>query len=587
MGKILLLVAFLLLLNRLTGQGLISLDRLAYEAPSQWTLSENEGYRTYAGIIQGRNQFCIISIYKADQSAGNPEKDFARAWAGIVEGHFKTAKSNTPRLAKTTHGLSYTWDEGTISNEKGSYFCRLLVFALGQQSQPVLFLCSSQADLLPFQAALDRFLASLQPSPPSDNPAASNGSTPPLTDQGNEIPFGHFRFRVPSGWNYVQHPDFLVLNPPGLASDEMLNFFLLSPRTDTSFEKTATSTLQELATAMGGSAFSEQIFGPGPLLEKENSGKFAKGWEYWKGHGRIRVGSRQENSSLIQYSFFYAGIFLVKIHERMERAVYISRDIRRGLTESSTYLKGAYRPVIKNFFFDLEFDDWKDEKMNPGKISGPGITGVWGGTAYFEGSAGNPFFEGSVKLTYLVFFDNGQVYYNNQLPEHGLNGLNSLVESQLYPRWWGTYSWDKGSGTIRLSYVTIPITLKKDQLFLGIYSTQIPYDRLEIPEHPSLSGHWCALGEFEGKKACISFTPDGRFNDQGGVRRMEHTLYDVYSETPESGTGSYEIRNYSIVFHFTGGTTYQAAFSPLNSQNKNPDPPELHLGFNDDLFQKQ
>lgn len=374
--------------------------------------------------------------------------------------------------------------------------------------------------------------------------------------------------------------------PPDLVAGELLTYILLPPLAESDLDRAAETTVREVAFSLGARPVREG-FGPGPLYVKENRTRHAKGWEYSLGHGMAQAVSGKDAVGLDILVVYYFGIFLVKVNGRIERVVYISKDFRSNFQTCRTYLNPAYQPVVKNFFFDLEFDDWADANKNPGKVSHTGICDLWSGLAYFEGSTGQALFEGSVKATYLVFFDNGQVYYNKELPKHGLDHINSFTESGLYPRWWGTYTYHDGIGEIHLSYLTIPFSLKDGNLYLDLYKTSIPYGRNPVPDGMTLQGSWCEAATGLGKPACISLTGDGRFSDEGVILRIEHAVDNCFRTIPEQGQGSYEIRGNSILFRYDNGSSYVAAFSGLNMGKGDRSPRELYLGSHDDVFSRK
>ncbi|MDP4264184.1 MAG: hypothetical protein Q8941_16770 [Bacteroidota bacterium] len=577
-----------------------SFGQLSFTEPVNWTFTDNGAYCTYSVVNNTSNIFCIISVYSSDISSGDPDKDFRTAWKGIVAGHFTVIKNLKPQQNTSIGGINYLQDEANVSNNQGSFLARLLVFNLNGKTQPVLFLSGNKNSMAQYQADLDRFVSSLRQNNSATTVSVINandttsgmnsitGSAKTLTTPSGLMHFNHMLFKIPPGWKTAQQGNLFMMTPPDLEPDEMLSYIFLPSVTDTSFNDVAVSTLKEVATGMNGEAVQEQIFGKGPLYIQENEGKYGKGWEFSKGHGTIRLAYPDPNSPGVnKYEFYSAGVFLAKIHSRIERVIYISKDIRRGFNENSTYRKPTYESIIKNFFFDLDFDDWTNAKVNPGKITHTGISHLWGGLAYFEGSLGQTFFEGSVKATYLVFFDNGQVYYNKELPKEGLLNINTFTQAAIYPRWWGTYTYQDGAGVIKLLYVTIPFTLKDGKVYLDIYQKKIPYDLLPAPDDMKLNGTWCEHAEYDGKKACISFTGNGQFTDNGVISRIEHQINNAFHSIPGSGQGNYEIKNNSIIFHYSSGLTYQAAFSGLNIQKGNPSPNEIHLGYNDDVFEKQ
>lgn len=594
---------FLLPMSNIFAQDSVLFDQIIYKAPANWNFTDNGASRTYSIVNNAANTFCIISIYNSDVSSGNADQDFRKAWKGIVAGHFTVIKNLKPQQNKTANGISYLQDEANVANDKGSFFARLLVFVLKEKNQAVLFLSSNKNSFMQYQSELNQFLSSLKQNTSNSLTASTKKDTSStnqivntsttaktsttISSNSGLIHFNHFLFKTPAGWKSAQNGNYYLLIPPDLEPDEMLTYILLPSINDQSFDDAGVSTLKEVATSLNGEAVQEQIFGKGPLYIKENEGAYAKGWIYSLGHGTIRIATPNPNSpGIISYQFFHVGVFLVKINSRIERVVYLSKDIRRGLADNSTYRKPTYESIIKNFFFDMEFDDWTDAKANSGKITHTGISNVWGGLAYFEGSLGSTYFEGSIKATYLVFFNNGQVYYNKELPKEGFNNTNTFTQAALFPRWWGTYTYENGSGVIKLSYVTIPFKLKEGKIYLDIYQTQIPYDQLGTFDEVKLNGTWCSQDAPNGKKDCITFSSNGQFSDVGVIARIEHYINTFFHSIPDNGQGSYEIKNNSIIFHYNNGFVYQAAFSGLGLQKTDSSPKEIHLGYNDDVFEK-
>ncbi|HTR29376.1 MAG TPA: hypothetical protein VMH27_08895 [Puia sp.] len=398
--------------------------------------------------------------------------------------------------------------------------------------------------------------------------------------------FNHILFRIPEGWSSRQLGPWFALTPPDLANGEFLSYFLLPPAGDNSFAEVAEATIREVATIMGGKPIRES-FGQGPVFVKENEARHAKGWEYSIGHGLFQAVAGKDAVGLDQILTYYTGVFLARINGRIERVVFVSRDFRAHMETCRTYLKPAYEPVIRNFFFSLEFDDWNDRSAAPGKITHTGISDIWDGLAYFEGSEGQGLFEGSVKATYLAFFDNGQVYYNKELPLHGMREINSFTEAGLNSRWWGTYTYRDGTGTITLPYVTIPFSLKDGKIYLDIYKSHIPFRRTPVTDGMRLEGTWSEAATGFGNPASIRFTGEGQFVDQGVVLRIEHPIGNCFPSTPLQGEGHYEIKDNSIVFRYDNGLVRQAAFSGLGMQRQDASPGEIHLGFHDDTFKKR
>lgn len=96
-----------------------------------------------------------------------------------------------------------------------------------------------------------------------------------------------------------------------------------------------------------------------------------------------------------------------------------------------------------------------------------------------------------------------------------------------------------------------------------------------------------ALREHNGKIPKITFTADGRFKDEGAIHVLEHSLYKLTSLTAKPGEGTYEVKNYTILFHYSDGREFQAAFLGLGASKGDPKPGALTLGFNLDTLTRQ
>jgi hypothetical protein len=409
-------------------------------------------------------------------------------------------------------------------------------------------------------------------------------SLPAQTSNDGTTHINHIIFTVPQGWTSKQQGSFFEMHPNDLEKDEMLTYLFLPPVNDTSFANTALQTINEIATGVGAQSYKEN--GSSPLYEINNQGRYVKGWEYSTGQSHLRL-QHGVNNGIIDYWSYYLGIFMVKINNRIERVVFLSRDLRRSFAQNSTYRKPAYENVVQDFFYSLEFDDWTDAKYVSGKVTHTGISQVWGGVSYFEGATGSTFNVGSMQGTYLIFFNNGQVFLNAELPLHGLNDMNTWVQAATYPHWWGTYTYKDGAGVIKLSYETIPFTLENGKIILAHYQTKIPYQQFPSLDGTKLNGSWCMQGLYGNKPSCINLTPDGRFSDNGIIHDIEHNINNCFAGAPQSGQGTYEIKNNSILFLYSNGTINQAAFSGLRLESSDSSPKELHLGYHDDVFQKQ
>ncbi len=196
--------------------------------------------------------------------------------------------------------------------------------------------------------------------------------------------------------------------------------------------------------------------------------------------------------------------------------------------------------------------------------SGMGISGVWMGfKAYYPDWEPRP--------RWYVFYEDGQVF--EDIPRTGLAGF-SRGASQAdanQGNYWGTYSFANGSGSIRRPQARFPETIEangpdKIKLDSDYFNRCRPVDGLR------LQGAWTsysnpndpALEQLpEGQRPVFHFTADGRFVDEGVFASF---LWSGDRSTDGAGSGTYEIRDFSIIFHFSDGRVKQVAFSGMLSQ---------------------
>ena len=395
-----------------------------------------------------------------------------------------------------------------------------------------------------------------------------------LSSEGSaQIHIGHCLFYVPEGWKTARQGDIFSMTAPDLGPEELLSFLLLPPLTDTGFQNAANSTISQLAAGMKGEAVM-QNYADHSLYFELHSGRCLKGWDYSMGTGNIRIPYQNANDPYVSHIDFIIGIFLAKINGRMERAAYISRNYKCGIYSTSTAYKWTYDQVISDFFFDLQFDDWTETHTRTGKITNRGVSGVWTGVAYIAGK---------YQAAFFALFDNGQAYYSADWPRRGLFDINTISEAANNPFNWGTYTWQDGAGVMKISWQTIPFTISDGKLTAGLNGSQRPFERMAPMDDLRLDGAWCA---YNGA-ACIRFTADGRFEDNGVICRAEHRPTTCNEALPQQGQGTYVIRDHSILFHYSTGLTTRAAMAGLGLQKGDPSPEKLFLGWQDDVLQKK
>jgi hypothetical protein len=403
-------------------------------------------------------------------------------------------------------------------------------------------------------------LLSAQPSGPAGSTASTHA--------------GHFIFRVPEGWKSAQQGNLFTMVPSDCPTDQLMSFILLEPVTDTGFQTVGNATLTQLATALNGEVIA-QPSGGHPLYFEMYAGRCLKGWDYSYGNGRIRIKVMKNGDPYPSWLEFSIGLYLAHVNGRIERVCYLSKDYKCGnVLTTTTANKWSYDRVIENFFFNMRFDDWTDANVRSGRINNSGPTGVWSGVSYLDGT---------YRATTFILFDNGQVYYNARWPSTGLAELNTIVAAANDPPHWGTYTYQGGSGVINVLYQTIPFTLQGDKLTGTMNGGTRDFRRMPILDEVRLNGTWTM---YNGAIS-ISFTADGQFEDYRVIREMEHRVTTCDHAVPESGRGTYAIRNHTIFFHYSDGTHTAIAIAELGLQRGVNSPDQLVLSFENNVLTKK
>ncbi|HLF94865.1 MAG TPA: hypothetical protein VJB14_15470, partial [Planctomycetota bacterium] len=99
-------------------------------------------------------------------------------------------------------------------------------------------------------------------------------------------------------------------------------------------------------------------------------------------------------------------------------------------------------------------------------------------------------------------------------------------------------------------------------------------------------GTW-TLSAIEGKVPSITFTADGRFTDDGALKVLEHNLYRLYGVAAKPGAGTYQVKNHTVLFHYSDGREFGAAFAGMDWKKEETRPATLTLGFNQDTLTRR
>ena len=95
------------------------------------------------------------------------------------------------------------------------------------------------------------------------------------------------------------------------------------------------------------------------------------------------------------------------------------------------------------------------------------------------------------------------------------------------------------------------------------------------------------MSEAYGKIPSIRFTSDGKFIDNGAVRVLYHEYMDCINPALQPGSGTYEVKDYTVHFNYADGRKIKIAFIGTGFDMKNQSPQELRMSNNEDPLIRQ
>lgn len=218
-----------------------------------------------------------------------------------------------------------------------------------------------------------------------------------------------------------------------------------------------------------------------------------------------------------------------------------------------------------------------------GSFSGGGLSGVWMGFKQLT-------MIGSVEpdARWITFFDDGQSM--DTIPRQGLAGFDrraSKADPQEGP-YWSTYRFSGGTGVIN---TRIPTKIRAESADKIKLDDLWYYNRCASVDGLRLEGSWTSYANpsdpalqrlTPGQRPILRFTRDGRFTDEG----VFMAFLGSFGNRPDerAGSGTYEIRDFSLLLYYSDGRRKQVAFTGFMSANPATNDQMLYVGRG--LFRK-
>lgn len=378
-----------------------------------------------------------------------------------------------------------------------------------------------------------------------------------------ETVFGNVIYEVPKGWT-AQTGDAVTLTPGDLLPEEKL-FALILPAV------AATAGLEDSAEAIWADTCGAFQVDGGKIGRKVDVFTSRKGWTYFRHASEVRPKQGQ----------LFLQLTAIRVGDRIERVAVVTNYVSPPYRESPID-HPRYADALNRMIFGLRFKNHAEPALAEGGLKGDGIVGVWAGVALKTDGQGRAAWSGMT----AAFYSNGQVFFSQKLQTFLFEGMPASIACEVTPRWWGTYVFDGGKGSMTMLYGAVPMEMQGDRLVLTTSNTPHRYVKLPPVDGARFDGTY-ALPEDNGRVPQITFTAEGRFSDQGALAVLEHSLYRLKSDVRKPGEGAYEVKNYSILFKFDDGREFTAACLGQGLKAGDLRPAELVLGFNSDTLRRR
>lgn len=550
-------------------------DIVTYTPPKDWSKDAKPGVMNYMTVNKSNGGFCVIAMFASKVSTGDAQKDFAREWNELVATPYKAEETPKSETQSTEDGWKIVAAAAPAKVDGADVYIFLTVLSGFGKTVSIRSSLNDEAYLPQMTAFLETIELDKTKSPTvSSN---TNNNVPVKTNNSGTAKFGLMTYTPPSGWSHQVFSDGVVFKPLDLPQSEHLAMQIMQPLNFSgSLEQALQQSFDEAATMYNGTKMN--YLGEGNY-KKEQAKQSFQGWEYIRCNGGVRIGSGEYPQE------YGLDLFVIKINNRFERvAVLKSRSINRSCSMSSFYAddRQEYKTAIENLLFSIQFTDGQEPLLQPGTTDGGGIRGVWQGIS-MQTSA-------SSGLRYNVyspiFLSNGQAYFGSKFYSEGLDGLDTRIPPELYRRDWGTYTFSNGRGILKMPYGNIPLRMEGKTLIITANQTDHKFFQLPSVDGARFNGTY-TMTEAYGKIPVISFTAEGRFIDNGALRVLSHEYNECINPALLPGSGTYDVKDYTITFKYTDGRKIKIAFMGTEYDKNNQNPAVLRMSSNEDPMVRQ
>ncbi len=547
-------------------------DIATYTAPSGWKKDAKDEVINYTHANASTGTFCVITVYASTASNGVAQTDFNNEWNEKVVTPYNAEANPKTETQTTAAGWKAVVGAAPVKVDGVDIYIILTVFSGFGKTMTIRTSLNDQS----YTTQVDALLESMQLDKTSTAPI-NNDKVTTVSTTLRPGKFGAMLYSSPAGWTEQQFSDGVVFKPKGLPTDEHLAIQIMQPISFSgSMEQALQKSYDEAATMYNGSKMN--YVGEGNYKKEEAKRSF-QGWDYIRGSGGVKIGGGDYPPE------FGLDLFVIKINNRFERiAILKSRKINRSCSMSAYYAddRQQIKTAIDNFLFSIQFTDGQKTFFPSGTTDGNGIIGVWQGislqTTATSGIRYNVFSP--------IFLSNGQAYFGPKFPTDGLDGLDTRIPPELHRRDWGTYTFSNGRGVLKMPYANIPLRMEGNSLIITSNQTDHKFYQLPSVDGARFNGTY-VMSEAYGKIPMITFTSNGGFNDNGAIKVLYHEYNECINPALLPGSGTYEVKDYTITFNYTDGRKIKIAFLGSEYDKSNPSPAVLRMSHNEDPLNRK
>jgi hypothetical protein len=546
-------IAFLLcVLSALAANAQTTYDVFTYTEPKGYKKEVKTGFTSYTKSDAKTGTYCIISLYAQSLSSGDLTKDFDNDWNELVAAPLGvTAAPQKDNGDEITGWKTYS---GAANFEfGGGTSMAVLTTAKNNNANVAILIITNSQDFLTTDA--DAFFTTIKLGKPVQTTVAANNNNSQNNNTNTAKPNS-----IIGEWLYDDGLISILYDYSGHANNDTYN------------NDVKMTVKNKLTVKADGNYEDYTFFNKGTFKKKEITAK-----------GKYKL-----SGNTITFTPTY--------HQYIKNDVVQPKDDARNLKVTSAIYSFVFDEKAKawgvkltgadanSYFPDevyLKADAYKKNTAlnqqtpktlppatdaNANKfLSDNGIAGVWV-------SYNKPDLIQNLQWNWFVFFNNGKSLQN--LPNGGFYNLSKgsyYDETKNTPEYWpvGSYTFTNGTGknkkNAEVSYQETLKLTKPNQL--SINSTS--YFKCVNITGQKLNGSFTSYANPNdpklktlpyGEKPVITFTNDGKFNDEGFFNTY---LFDGATNpaAAKPGNGTYELKDYSIILKYDDGRVRQEAFT--------------------------